>query len=102
MKREKYFTDDRLNDTGAFFGNSAERKRRRNRFYRQWQKNTKLMKALRPMIWTAFYNNCEMRKYWKKQMSEFKTEKCEDSKKKINRKVNRKVNKRVKGRRQGR
>ena len=45
----------RLNDTGAFLWEQCRRKRRRNRFYRQWQKNTKLMKALRPMIWTAFY-----------------------------------------------
>ena len=60
----------RLNDTGAFLWEQCRKETTKEQvFTGNGRKIRRLMKAVRRRL-DRFYNNCEMRKYWKKQMSE--------------------------------
>ena len=73
----------RLNDTGALFCGEQCRKGKttKEQVLQAMAEKYEVDESVAADDLDRFYNNCEMRKYWKKQMSEFKTEKCEDSEK---------------------
>ena len=71
----------RLNDTGAFLWEQCRKETTKEQVLQAMAEKYEVDESVAADDLDRFYNNCEMRKYWKKQMSEFKTEKCEDSKK---------------------